>query len=134
MNVNHGIQHSSKLAWSGLAAFPIDIRRHVGFSFSFEVKTALAADTKFNVMSAPPSDADICLPGAFVPVPEVLTCVADFGVQPLPQAVIVLPAGTPAGSHCTATLPCRPDAFLQLAAGGGDTANVVVTAGLHGPK
>ena len=113
MNINYGIQHSSKLAWSGTAAAPIDIRHHVGFSFSFETTAALAADTIFNVESAPPSDVDPCLPGTFVPVPEVLTCVAGCGAVPGPSASIVLPAGTER-AHCTATLPCKPDAFVRL--------------------
>lgn len=133
MNPNHGIQHSSRVAWDGTTGMPIDIRKHVGFSFSFEVTVDLVADTVFNVMAAPPSDADPCVPGAFVAVPEVLTCVADFGVQPLPQATIVLPLGTPAGSICTAALPCRPNAFVALAAAGGSTSSVRATAGLHGP-
>ena len=134
MNINYGIQHSSKLAWSGTAAAPIDIRRHVGFSFSFETTAALAADTIFHVESAPPSDVDPCLPGTFVPVPEVLTCVAGFGAVPGPSASIVLPAGTPKGAHCTATLPCKPDAFIRLVAVSGGTATTIVTVGLHGPK
>jgi hypothetical protein len=134
MNLNYGVQNASVLAWSGTAARPVDIRRHVGFSFSFETTAALAADTVFNIQSAPASDADPCLPGTFVPVPEVLTCTAGFGAQPLPQATIVLPAGTPKGALCTAALPCKPDAFVQVAAGGGGTASVIVTVGLHGPK
>jgi hypothetical protein len=134
MNLNYGVQNASKLAWSGTAARPIDIRSYVGFSFSFETTAVLAADTVFNIKSAPASGADPCVPGTFVPVPEVLTCTANFGAQPGPQASIVLPAGTPAGALCTAALPCRPDAFIELAAGSGDTASVVVTVGLHGPK
>ena len=137
MQVNYAVQHSSKLAWDGAAAAPIDIRNHVGFTFSFEVMQDLGNDTIFNVMSAPPSDVDPCVPGPWEPVPEVLTCVAGFSSPPpvaMPQATIVLPTGTPKGSICSATLPCRPNAFLSLGAGGGDTGSVRVTAGLHLPK
>ena len=74
--------------------------------------------------------------GPWEPVPEVLTCVAGFGIAvfPEPQATIVLPAGTPAGSLCTAAIPCRPNAFVALAAGGGSTSSVRATVGLHGPR
>jgi len=51
MQVNYAVQHSSKLAWDGSAAAPIDIRNFVGFTFSFEVMQDLANDTIFNVMS-----------------------------------------------------------------------------------
>jgi hypothetical protein len=134
VNLNYAIQNSGRLLWDGAASAAIDIRHHVGFAFTFEVMNDLANDTIFNVQAAPPSDADICVPGAFVPVPEVLTCVADFAAVPAPQATIMLPAGTIAGSLCTATLPCRPDAFIALAAGGGDTGSVRAVVTLHGPK
>ena len=127
-------QNQGIVAWSGTAAAPIDIRRHVHYSFTFKVTADLAADAVFNVQSAPPSDADPCLPGTFVPVAEVLTCVSDWGAVPAPQATIHLPAGTKAGSICTAALPCKPDAFVQLAAGSGPTASVQVVAILSGPK
>jgi hypothetical protein len=132
MNFNYASQHQGVLAWSGTAAAPIDIRRHVGISFTFEVTADLAANAVFNVQSAPPSDADPCLPGTFVAVPEVLTCTADFGVQALPQATIVIPSGTKKGAICTAGLPCKPDAFVQLASSTG--ASVRAVAILSGPK
>jgi hypothetical protein len=131
MNLNYAAQHQGVLAWSGTAATPIDIRRHVGLSFTFEVTADLAANAVFNVQAAPASDVDPCLPGTFAPVPEVLTCVADFGAQALPQATIVIPSGTKKGSICTAALPCRPDAFVQLASSTG--ASVRAVAVLSGP-
>jgi len=136
MNLNHARQHPSRVAWDGAAPASIDIRKFNDFDWTFEVVMDLANDTIFNVMSAPPSDADPCVAGTWEPVPEVLTCLAGFGIAvfPEPQATIVLPAGTPAGSLCTATIPCRPNAFVSLAAGSGDTGSVRVTAGLHGPR
>lgn len=134
MNLNYAVQNSGVIVWSGLAAVPVDIRRHVGFAFTFRVTADLVADTIFNVQSAPPLDIDPCLPGTFVPVPEVLTCTADWGVQPGAQASIMLPNGTKKGAICTASLPCKPDAFIQLVAGSGDTAKVEAVVTLHGPK
>lgn len=134
MNLNGASQHQGLIAWTGTAAVPIDIRHHVHYSFTFHTTAALAADAVFNVQSAPPSAADHCLPGTFVPVAEVLTCVADWGTVPGPQATIVLPAGTPAGSVCTAALPCKPDAFVKLVAGSGPTASVEAVAILSGPR
>lgn len=134
MNLNYAIQNSGVLAWSGTAAAPVDIRKHVGFAFTFQTTADLAADTIFNVQSAPPSDTDPCVPGTFVPVPEVLTCTANWGVVPGPQASIMIPNGTKKGALCTAALPCKPDAFIQLAAGSGDTAKVQAVVTLHGPK
>ena len=134
MNLNGASQNQGLIAWTGTAAVPIDIRRHVNYSFTFKVTADLAADAVFNVQSAPASDVDICLPGTFAPVSEVLTCISDFGAQPLPQATIVLPSGTKAGSVCTAALPCRPNAFVQLVSGGGPVASVQAVAVLSGPK
>ena len=136
MNLNHAIQHPSRVAWDGAASAAIDIRKFNDFDFSFEVVQDLTADAVFNVMSAPPSDADPCIAGVWEPVPEVLTCVAGFGIAvfPEPQATIVLPAGTPAGSLCTAAIPCRPNAFVSIMPGSGDTGKIRATAGLHGPR
>lgn len=134
MLFNTASQNAGYPAWDGLAATPIDIRHHVHFSFTFHVTAAIAADAVFNVQSAPPSAGDPCVPGAFVPVPEVLTCVDGFAAVPGAQASITIPAGTPVGSVCVAALPCRPDAFVRLASGGGDVANVKVIAVLSGPR
>jgi hypothetical protein len=132
MNLNGASQHQGIIAWSGTAAQPIDIRKHNNYSFTFHVMADLAADAVFNVQSAPASDADPCVPGTFVPVEEVLTCTAGWGVQPLPQATIVLPAGAKKGSICSAALPCKPDAFVQLVGVG--AANVQAVAILSGPR
>ena len=134
MQFNYAMQHSALLAWDGASTNAIDIRRHVGFSFTFQVMANLTADTVFNIMAAPPDATDICVPGAFVPVPEVLTCVSDWGAQGGPQLTIVLPKDTPAGSICTAAIPCRPDAFLQVIGASGDTGNVRCCVTLSGPK
>jgi hypothetical protein len=130
MNINVASQNNGLLAWDGTAARPIDIRQHNNFAFTFETTTNLAADASFKVQAAPPSDTDPCVPGTFVDVPETLTCM-DFG-PPNPTTGFVIPSGTKKGSICTATLPCRPDAFIQLVATGGAT--VLAVAILGGPR
>ncbi len=130
MNLNGSSQHQGVIAWTGTAAVPIDIRRHNSFSFTFKTTADLAADATFKVQAAPPSDADPCLPGTFVDVPETLLC-ADMG-PPNPTTGFVIPSGTKKDSLCSATLPCRPDAFIQLVATGAATVEGVAV--LSGPR
>lgn len=134
MNFNYSIQNAGAVAWNGTAAVPVDIRPYIGFSFSFQVLADIAADTKFNIQAAPPSDADACLPGAFADIEEVLTCVAGGWVQPGPKSEITIPAGTKKGSLCSASLPCRPGAFIQAVGAGAGAAAIMVVVTLHGPK
>jgi|SRR5262245_10915179 len=137
MNYNYASQSQGVVAWTGGAtpvATPVDIRHHIGFAFTFQATADLAADTVFEVQAAPPSQADPCLPGTFVDVPETLACESGFGATPGPKSSIMLPNGTKKGSICTATLPCRPDAFVQLKAGSGDTAKVNAVVTLYGPR
>ena len=131
---NTAIQNPGVLQWDGAASIPVDLRNYVKFGLTFQVLADLAADTIFNVTAAPPDAVDPCIPGPFAPVEEVLTCSASFGAVPLPQATIMLPAGTVKDSLCMASLPCKPGAFLGLEAGGGDTANVRVVTTLSIPK
>ena len=131
MNINVASQNQGMIAWTGTAARPIDIRHHVHFAFTFEATADLAADATFKVQAAPPSDADPCLPGTFYDVPETLTC-AGWGQVPDPTTGFVIPAGTKKGALCTAALPCRPDAFVQLVGTG--AAGVLGVAVLGGPR
>jgi hypothetical protein len=128
------MQHQGRLAWDGVQPFPLDLRRHVAFSFTFEVVANITNPAVFNFNSAPASDADVCVPGAFGPVEEVLTCSIGSWVIPQSPATIEIPAGTTAGSICYGTLPCKPDAFLILNPVSGDTGNVRIVATLSGPK
>jgi len=135
MLVNHGVQNRSVVAWDGTAAKPVDIRRFNAFSFHFQATADLVADTTFTVQAAPPSGADPCLPGTFVDIAEVLTCVGVMQLQtPATKTTILIPNGTKKGALCSAAIPCTPDAFVQLVAGTGGTANVLATVGLHGPQ
>ncbi len=134
MNLNVASQNQGVVAWTGTAARPIDLRHHVNYSFTFQVNAALAADTKWQFESAPPSDADPCAPGAWSPVKEVVTCMMPWGTVSNDNAEVVIPAGTPIGSICTGALPCKPDAFIRLAPTGGDVGNVTVVAILGGPR
>jgi hypothetical protein len=138
MNLNVASQNQGVLAWRAITAVnlnpPVDIRHHNNFGFSFHVVADIAVDAIFEVVAAPPSDADPCLPGAQHPVEEVLTCRAPWGTVPNPESQIVIPAGTKAGSICTATLPCKPDAFIQVEPVSGDTGKIEVVVILGGPK
>jgi len=131
MNTNVGIQNEGVIAWDGLASFPRDIRKHARFGFSFEVTDVIAVDAVFNIQSAPPSDEDDCVAGDFVPVAEVPTCAGP--AEPAAQATITIPAGTPVGTICAGTIPCRPDAFIQIASASGDTDNVSIVMIRQGP-
>ena len=133
MNFNYAAQHQGVLAWDGAASIPVDLRYHVGFAFTFQAIADVGVDTKFKFEAAPPSDADPCLPGVYVPVEEVLTCRSDWGAVPGPAGILI-PANTPKGSICTATLPCKPDAFLKVMPDGGEVADVRVIVILAGPK
>lgn len=130
MQTNPTIQNSGRLAWSGTTARVIDIRRHVNFGFSFEVIAALAADTVFNVLAHDVNPADNCLPAAGATIPAVAIC-----SQPAQGALsqFIIPAGTPIGTICGGTIPCRSGSFLSLAAVSGDTADVIAVAILSGP-
>jgi len=127
------MQNTGLLAWDGAAAATIDVRKHIKFAWTFEVMTDLAADTIFEVQAAPADDVDPCIAGAPYSVEEVLTCVAPWGVVPNPLTQIMLPAGTVAGQKCSATIPCKPDAFVLLKSVSGDVSNVRAVMVLSGP-
>jgi hypothetical protein len=131
---NTAIQNPGVLLWDGISSAAVDLRHYVKFGLTFQVMTDLTADTTFNVLAAPPDAADPCIAGPFAPVEEVLTCSASFGAVPLPQATITLPAGTTKDSLCMAALPCKPGAFLALAAAAGETDRVRVVTTLSLPK
>jgi hypothetical protein len=139
MNLNVAAQNQGVLAFAGASGAvalngAVDIRHHVNFAFTFHIMQDIAVEALFEVNAAPPSDADPCLPGVFVDVEEVLTCRAPWGTVPDPQSRIAIPVGTKAGSICTATLPCKPDAFIKVVPVSGDTAKVEVVVILGGPK
>jgi hypothetical protein len=47
---------------------------------------------------------------------------------------VTIPAGTPVGTVCTFTIPCRPDRFVSIAGVSGDTADVAIQMVLSGPQ
>lgn len=128
---NPAIQNVPALAWDGTTASAHDIRMFVRFGWSFEVLTTLAADAIFNVQAAPASATNDCLPGDFVAVPEVAICSDE--AEPGDQAQIIIPAGTEAGTICSGTIPCRPNAFVRLnqVSGGANVRAILVR---QGPK
>ena len=131
MNRNVGIQHQGLIVWDGANQYARDIRRHTDFGFVFEVRADLAADTIFKVQAHNPTVADNCVPDVPFDVLEIPICQPI--VTPQPNAQIVIPAGTPVGSVCAATIPCYPAAFVSLAPVSGTTANVLGTIVLAGP-
>ena len=136
MNINYSSQHQGVVAWTTIAAASpeIDIRHHVGFSFTFKVDTDIAADAIFEVTAAPADVADPCIAGAFHPVEETLICMQQTGAVPGPKSEITIPAGTLKGTVCTATLPCKPDAFIKVMPVSGDTGKIEVVVTLSGPR
>jgi hypothetical protein len=139
MNINVATQNQGVIAWRAITAAnlnpAIDIRQHNNFGFTFHVIADIATEAKFEVVAAPADAANPCVPGLPQhPVAEVITCVGPWGATPNPTSEIIIPAGTKAGSICTATLPCKPDAFIQLEAVSGDTGNIEVVAVLGGPR
>jgi hypothetical protein len=137
MNLNTATQNQGVVAWRAITAVNlnpgIDLRHHVYFAFTFRVTADIAVDAVFQFMAAPPSAVDPCLPGTVQPVNEILTCVASWGQVPA-RAQVTIPAGVKAGAICTATLPCKPDAFIQIQPVSGDTGKIEVVAILSGPK
>lgn len=131
MNNNVAIQNEGAVSWTGAVMIPRDIRKHTRFAWSFEVFGVIAADAVFNIEAAPPSAGDPCVPGAFVAVPEVSIC--DLPAVPGPQATVTIPAGTPVGTICSGTIPCRPNAFVRLNPASGTVANVRAVLIRSGP-
>jgi hypothetical protein len=116
MNINVATQNQGVIAWRAITAAnlnpAIDIRQHNNFGFTFNVTADIAVEAIF----------------------EVIICSGPWGVTPNPKSQIHIPVGTKAGSICTATLPCKPDAFIQLEAVSGDTGKIEVVAVLGGPR
>jgi hypothetical protein len=136
MNVNTATQHQGLIAWTALASPvnpAIDIRHHVNFGFTFLVDSDITADAVFEVRAMPPLPTDNCVGDVANAwdIPEVPVCVNAVGG---PKSTITIPVGTVGGTICTATLPCRPGAFIQVFAVSGDTGRVSAVATLSGPK
>lgn len=132
MNHNVGRQHPGVIAWDGTAGTPRDIRKFNYFGFVFEVTAAIAADAVFNIVYHNADPADDCVPeAASNPVAEIALC--DGAAQPADQAQVTIPAGTPVGTVCSGTIPCRPGAFVALEEESGDVANVRAVMVLSGP-
>lgn len=137
MNLNVASQHRGVLAFAPInvaATNPaVDIRQHLHFAFTFQVMTNIAVEAVFEITAAPASDADPCVAGAFHDVPETAQC--DWlTANPAADSKIAIPVGTKAGTICTATLPCRPDAFVKINAVSGDTNSVLAVVTLSGPR
>lgn len=138
MNLNTASQHQGVVAWRAITAVNlnpgVDIRHHTHFSFTFHVTTTLVSDAVFEFAAAPALAANPCAPDVFQNIEEVLICSISAGTLPAPDTKLTIPSGTVAGTICTAALPCRPNAFVQVQPVSGDTGHVEVVAILSGPK
>ena len=139
MNINTATQNRGVVAWRAITAVnlnpPIDVRQHINFSFTFHVVADIVVDAVFEFAAAPADPVNPCVP--LLPqykVQEVPTCMAPWGPVPPVDTYVTIPAGTKAGSLCMATLPCKPDAFVQVEPVSGDTGKIEVVAILSGPK
>lgn len=131
VQTNIAIQNVGTIGWDGTTASHMDIQKFNLFGWSFEVLTTLTADAVFNIEAAPASEADHCVPGAFVAVPEIAHC--SGGAVPADQATIVIPSGTVAGTVCGGTIPCRPNKFVRVNGVSG-AANVRAVNLRQGPR
>lgn len=132
MQSNVGIQHQGVVIWTGAATIIRDIRKHTRFGFVFEVFNTISADAVFQVQAHDPSPSNICNPGSARDVEAIATCAGPLEAGD-ELAQFVIPAGTPVGTICAGTIPCRPGSFLSLASEGGTTAAVRVVLILDGP-
>ena len=140
MNLHTSAQHQGFVAWTSLASPvnpAIDLRHHANFSFTFRVDTDILVDAVFNIRSNGPDPANPCNVGPvgeYSDIPEVVTCAGPWGVTPDTKSQVIIPAGTKDGAVCTATLPCKPDAFVRVFPVSGDTGKIEVVATLSGPR
>jgi hypothetical protein len=133
--VNVATQNEGHVAWiSAISNKAVDIRRHVGFGFTFTADSDITTDAVFEVRAAPPSDVDPCVEGIFHDIEEVFACSASWGVVPAAKSLITVPAGVKKGGVCTATLPCKPDAFVKVFPVSGDTGKIEIVVTLSGRK
>jgi hypothetical protein len=131
MNNNPGVQTKGLIGWDGAATYPKRIVDFNNFGFVFETVGALAADAVFVVQFHDADAADDCDPEAGVDAPAVAVCQSPaFAPGP---ATITIPAGTPIGTICSATVPCRLGKFVSLRHVSGG-ANVRAVTLLQGPR
>ena len=130
MNNNPGVQTKGLIAWDGAVSTPRRIQNWNDFGFVFETKAALAADAIFVVQFHDADSADECTPETGVDAPDVVICEAP-AVSGL--AELRIPSGTPAGTFCSGTVPCRLGKFVSLrhVSGGADVRAVAI---LQGPR
>ncbi|TAI61589.1 hypothetical protein [Bradyrhizobium sp. Leo170] len=135
MNINIASQNQGLVTWAvAQVAQAVDIRHHVNFGITFSVVDDIATDAVFEVVAAPADTANPCNPGTFHPVQEVVSCDWLTAGPPNAKSEIVIPAGTKQHAICSATLPCKPDAFIKVMPVSGDTGKINVVVVLGGPR
>ena len=134
MDINVATQNQGVVAWaSAVSNLPVDVRQHNNFGFTFQATSDIATDAIFEIVAAPPDAANPCIPG-LQHRSGMLICSASWGIVPSDKSKITIPAGTLKGALCTATLPCKPDAFVQVEPVSGDTGKINVVIVLGGPR
>ncbi|QBQ72033.1 virion-associated protein [Agrobacterium phage Milano] len=134
MNFNVGVDFPSFIAWDGEESFPVKVDGFNQFGFTFKTIAALTAATTFNIFYHEPSDADPCVPGPAIRVPEVPFCdtvlLSEDGL-----AAVTLPETVTPDSFCAGTVPCMNGQWISIApATGSETnaANVQITVTMKG--
>lgn len=132
MNHNVGMQHPGLLVWTGSAAIPRDITKFNYFGFVFEVIAAITTDAVFEFRAHERDPSNPCNPLSGTPVKEIPLC--DPNITADDNAQITFPAGTPVGTICAATIPCRPGPFVSVASVSGTTNALRAVLVLSGPQ
>ena len=128
---NPGVQTKGLISWDGAVSYPKRIADFIDFGFVMETVGVLAADAIFVVQFHDADEADDCTPEAGVDAPAVAVCQGPaFAPGP---AEVRIPAGTPVGTICSFTVPCRLGKFISLRHVSGG-ANVRAVTMLQGPK
>lgn len=132
VQANIGVQTVGTIGWDGITSYYMDTRKFIRFGWVFEVTGVIAVNAVFRVQYANPLPADPCSPGPF----QNALAVGNCAVTPAANAIaeVVIPAGTPVGTICSGTIPCKPGAFMRVVSVSGTTANVKVVNQRQGPK
>jgi hypothetical protein len=132
MNFNVGVDFPSFIAWDGETSFPVKVDGFNQFGFTFKAIAALTADTTFNIFYHEPSEADPCVPGPAIRVPDVPFC--DGVATPDGLAAVVIPGTIAVDSFCAGTVPCRNGHWISIAPAvvNADAANVQITVTMKG--
>ncbi|AFH19813.1 structural protein [Agrobacterium phage 7-7-1] len=132
MNFNVGVDFPSFIAWDGTTSFPVKIDGFNQFGFTFKVIEELTADVPFNIFYHEASEADPCVPGPAIRVPDVPFCDGVATADGL--ATVVIPEAVAVDSFCAGSVPCFNGPWISIApvTVNADSAKVQVTVTMKG--